>query len=206
MAWIWLSYVVDSPEDRQICLENVLLINPTNAYARWGLAQLRQLTNTNSTLFHSTKVIAARSARPTRPAGQRLFIKISMRLVTAFWAGVGLLFFILGIFDGVKWLFDLANSRTFPNYITSYQLAMLTSAVVFFVIGIVGLNVAWAVYQRHMSGYFASIIMALGLTLIGPLATLISGVPNYVQASFMALMPAMILFLTLMNQAGFTND
>ena len=43
VAWVWLSYVVDTIEDRQICLENVLLINPENVYASGGLQQLRKL-------------------------------------------------------------------------------------------------------------------------------------------------------------------
>ena len=41
-AWLWLSGAVDSAEDRQICLENVLAINPDNALAKKGLAKLAQ--------------------------------------------------------------------------------------------------------------------------------------------------------------------
>ena len=37
-AWIWMSSVVDSDEERVICLENVLAINPQNETARKGLA------------------------------------------------------------------------------------------------------------------------------------------------------------------------
>ncbi len=40
-AWLWLSGVVDSDEERIICLENVLSINPDNQPARKGLAILR---------------------------------------------------------------------------------------------------------------------------------------------------------------------
>ena len=50
-AWLWLSGVVDSDEERIICLENVLSINPANQPARKGLAVLR----------------AAASAPPIRP-------------------------------------------------------------------------------------------------------------------------------------------
>ena len=39
--WLWLSAVVDSNEDREICLENVLAIDPNNAPAQRGLASLR---------------------------------------------------------------------------------------------------------------------------------------------------------------------
>ena len=40
-AWLWLSGEVDSDEERVICLENVLSINPDNQAARKGLAALR---------------------------------------------------------------------------------------------------------------------------------------------------------------------
>jgi hypothetical protein len=40
-AWVWLSSVVESDEDRQICLENVLAINPHNNLAKAGLVHLR---------------------------------------------------------------------------------------------------------------------------------------------------------------------
>jgi hypothetical protein len=39
-AWLWLSGIVDSPEDRRICMENVLAINPHNAAAQAGLRWL----------------------------------------------------------------------------------------------------------------------------------------------------------------------
>ena len=41
-GWLWLSGVVTTFEDRQICLENVLALNPDNAHARAGLEWLRQ--------------------------------------------------------------------------------------------------------------------------------------------------------------------
>jgi len=44
-AWLWMSGVVDSDEERIICLENVLAINPDNQAARRGLAILRAATS-----------------------------------------------------------------------------------------------------------------------------------------------------------------
>ena len=41
-AWLWLSGVVDSLEDRRVCLENVLVINPDNTYAQAGMSWLDQ--------------------------------------------------------------------------------------------------------------------------------------------------------------------
>jgi tetratricopeptide (TPR) repeat protein len=39
-AWLWLSGAVSSKKERQICLENVLAINPHNQMARKGLQKL----------------------------------------------------------------------------------------------------------------------------------------------------------------------
>ena len=36
-AWLWLSAVVDDLDEQQICLENVLALNPANERARKGL-------------------------------------------------------------------------------------------------------------------------------------------------------------------------
>jgi len=41
-AWLWLSGVVDSLDDREVCLENVLTLDPSNDAARNGLALVRQ--------------------------------------------------------------------------------------------------------------------------------------------------------------------
>jgi tetratricopeptide (TPR) repeat protein len=42
LAWLWLSGVVDSLDDREVCLENVLSIEPDNQAARKGLDVLRR--------------------------------------------------------------------------------------------------------------------------------------------------------------------
>lgn len=41
-AWLWLSCVVDDLEERQICLQNALDLDPNNEAARKGLAQVQQ--------------------------------------------------------------------------------------------------------------------------------------------------------------------
>jgi tetratricopeptide (TPR) repeat protein len=41
-AWLWLGGVVDSLDDREVCLENVLALDPGNEMARRGLGILRQ--------------------------------------------------------------------------------------------------------------------------------------------------------------------
>jgi len=41
-AWLWLSGVVESLEGKQICLENVLVLNPDSGLAKKGLAWIAQ--------------------------------------------------------------------------------------------------------------------------------------------------------------------
>jgi tetratricopeptide (TPR) repeat protein len=41
-AWLWLSGVAESLEDRKVCLENVIKIDPDNAAAHKGLAWVQQ--------------------------------------------------------------------------------------------------------------------------------------------------------------------
>ncbi len=63
-AWLWLSSVVDTPEEQRTCLDNVLIINPRNEKARAGLKALGidpdansstpALTNAADDLFPST--------------------------------------------------------------------------------------------------------------------------------------------------------
>ena len=36
-AWLWLSGVVDSDDDKTVALENVLALNPNNEWAKRGL-------------------------------------------------------------------------------------------------------------------------------------------------------------------------
>lgn len=45
-AWLWLSSVLETDEQRMVCLENVLAINPDHQAARRGLQALRQKTMT----------------------------------------------------------------------------------------------------------------------------------------------------------------
>jgi hypothetical protein len=40
-AWLWMSGVVDEPDERRYCLEQVLALNPANQLARDGLARLQ---------------------------------------------------------------------------------------------------------------------------------------------------------------------
>ena len=54
-AWLWLSAVVDTVEDQQTCLENVLTINPNNEKARQGLAILSEKSSDSPAVTQSQR-------------------------------------------------------------------------------------------------------------------------------------------------------
>lgn len=60
-AWLWLSGIIDDPEERRICLENVLAINPHNAAAQAGLRFL------NGSVQPSEKALRQEPATYTPP-------------------------------------------------------------------------------------------------------------------------------------------
>ncbi|MEM7034024.1 MAG: hypothetical protein AAF629_31070 [Chloroflexota bacterium] len=204
VAWVWLSYVVDTIEDRQICLENVLFINPDNAYAQRGLQQIRTLLSPNSAAESSDPGIEVKTTQQRETSAQ--YVRIFLVINVAFWTGIGALFSIFGILDIVTWGIDISNSRSFPRYITTYQLMTLTIAIIFFVAGVVSLNLAWAIHKRYRSGYYVSLILALGFAFIGPLSTMILENPNYILIGFMAFLPILIFIATLLSQPAFTHD
>jgi hypothetical protein len=77
LAWLWLSGVVDSLDDREICLENVLALDPDNDAARRGLAWMRKQKGTRApsstetmppSVPSSESPVTARAGRPASVA------------------------------------------------------------------------------------------------------------------------------------------
>lgn len=64
-AWLYLSALVDSDEERQICLENVLEINPNNDRARKGLEKVKQKIAQRPP--DNTSVDSTASSEPSSP-------------------------------------------------------------------------------------------------------------------------------------------
>jgi hypothetical protein len=64
-AWLYLSALVDTLEEQQICLENVLAINPANEKARKGLETVSQ-----KLAAQSPSSTPAAQAPPSTPPGQ----------------------------------------------------------------------------------------------------------------------------------------
>ncbi|MBE7556363.1 MAG: tetratricopeptide repeat protein [Anaerolineales bacterium] len=56
-AWLWLSTVLDSLAEKQVCLENVLTLDPDNKAARAGLARLDQLARSAPSQAEPSKIV-----------------------------------------------------------------------------------------------------------------------------------------------------
>jgi tetratricopeptide (TPR) repeat protein len=70
-AWYWLSRVADSPEEREICLENVLALDPAHTAVQAELAELRRkLARAGVASLPSKEVIDAEI--PRTPLEQRI--------------------------------------------------------------------------------------------------------------------------------------
>ena len=70
-AWLWLSGAVESPEDRIICLENVLAINPENKTAQKGLAHFK--TTPVDKPNEGTRIVIQREKVPVSTASAILY-------------------------------------------------------------------------------------------------------------------------------------
>ena len=67
LAWLWLSGVMDSLDDQEICLENVLALDPDHEAARKGLAWVRKQKGTQvppPSAPSPEPPVAARAERP----------------------------------------------------------------------------------------------------------------------------------------------
>jgi hypothetical protein len=73
-------------------------------------------------------------------------------------------------------------------------------------VGLVGLNVALALFFRSPVGFYGSLLLALGILLAGPTISLINQPPNYVAMICTGGMSGMIVLLTLASQPGLKDS
>ena len=98
-AWLWLSSVVETDEQRIVCLENVLAINPANKVAQKGLSVLRQKATTIKPLPEATERLsppktpsAAQSPVPSPSQAAKPKCKLSP---TVIWLSVTIVLFVI---------------------------------------------------------------------------------------------------------------
>lgn len=208
-AWFWLYQVFDRPDDKRVCLENLLIINPDN---QWARQELLHYAMPSDSLTFDPHAIAVKNGKPAaQPAKQksrataRTGRPLVLKIITAFWVGISVIFLSGGIIASGEWLGSTIRSRNFPHYLTGGQTFELLVALLFVVVGLVGLNVALALFLRSMIGFYGSLLLALGLLLVGPTVSLIASPPNYVVMILTGGMAGMIVLLTLASQPGFKD-
>jgi len=205
-AWFWLYRVFERYDDKRVCLENLITINPQN---KWAQEELRQLAPSASPDKDRPAKQASRRPRSQKSKARRLVAKtsrpVTLKLVTAFWFGISLTFLSGGIIASGNWLISGLRTRTFPNYITGFQAFELLVAITFAIAGVLGLYVASLLYSRAIAGFYGSVLLALGLLLVGPLASLIVDPPNYLTMICTGGISGMIVLLTLASQSGFNK-
>jgi hypothetical protein len=211
-AWYWLYQVFDRRDDKRVCLENLIIINPHNQWAKEELLRYLEAQSPTDVGFQADDVapdpatMAGLKDQTDRKApAYNLTHPITLRLVAAFWVGISLIFLGSGIISAGGWLLSNLNGQDFPNQLTTFQIFELLISIIFIAAGISGLAVAIALFSESMVGFYGSILLALGLLLVGPTVSLITAPPNYLTMICTGGISGMIVLLTLASQVGFKN-
>ena len=206
-AWFWLYQVFERQDDKRICLENLLTINPHNRWARSELQKYPPASPVRSGGQSAKQSSRRQSQAKKARRGQGKVVSsprpVTLKLVVAFWLGISLMFLGGGIFAAGEWLISGARTRTFPYYITGFQIFELLVAIIFVIAGLMGIYIAALLFSRSMAGFYGSILMALGLLLVGPTVSLIIDPPNFLTMICTGGISGMIVLLTLASQTGF---
>ena len=91
---------------------------------------------------------------------------------------------------------------TFGTLAPVYLLWLLLS-LFFLSSGLFSGALAWLVARRCLPGYYGSLLTAIGLLFLGPLVSIIPAEPDYLITTTLALLPAIVLLLTLGSGAAF---
>jgi hypothetical protein len=197
-ALYWLYQVFDQKDDKRVCLENLVIINPDNRWAKEQLLHYLEGTPANGPQGRRVRRAATRLAAPA-PARP-----LTLKLVTAFWLGISIIFLGSGIISAGDWLLGALRSRA-PYTLTVVQFLDLLVIISFLTSALLGFFVAIALFWRSIIGFYGSILMALGLLLIGPTVSLISDPPNFLALICTAGTAGVIFLLTLASQSGLRN-
>jgi hypothetical protein len=193
VAWFWLYQVIDRHDDKRLCLENLLTINPRN---EWAQQELRHYSPPEETKP------AAPPPQPILPQGPLLNLprQMMLKLLIAFWLGISIIFIGGGIMASGEWLVAGMRSRTIPNYMTLGQTLELGVAIIFVIAGLISLNVTVSLLFRARVGFYGSIILALGMLCIGPAISLLTIPPNYLTLVCTGGISGVIILLTLASE------
>jgi tetratricopeptide (TPR) repeat protein len=204
-AWYWLYQAFERRDDQRICLENLIILNPDNHWAKQELlnllearppAQPEPQPEAKATSLPDQNSAEAAGRSPPRP--------VTLKLVTTFWFGISTIFLGSGIISVGIWLTFLLNSQDIATQNAQlFQYFEVLIGISFIVGGVLGLYVAVMLLLRSMIGLYGSVLLSLGLLLVGPTVSLITTPPNYVTLICTGGISGMIMLLTLASQPGF---
>lgn len=202
-AWFWLYQLFERQEDKRICLENLVIINPHNQWARQELLNLNHTPGSIGLAPAASAagaVVSKSKAKAKTVSPKQIARPLTLKIINAFWLGISLILLGGGIIACGEWLSSTIQSRNFPNYITVMQTLELLIALGLVIAGLIGLNIAVALFLRSMIGFYGSLLLGLGLLLVGPTISLIIQPPNYLAAICIGGMCGMVVLLTLASQ------
>ena len=206
-AWYWLYQVFDRQDDKRVCLENLVIINPDNRWAKQELLNHLEAYPSTSLRAQPKKKKAAAPARKAKPKVTTVAQPrpVTLKLVIAFWAGISAIFLMAGVISAGTWLFNSFGGESGSTQVNPYRLLELVITVSFIVGGILGLYVAIALFTRSVIGFYGSLFLALCLLLVGPTVSLIARPPNYASLTCTGGIAGMIVLLTLASHSGIRN-
>jgi hypothetical protein len=195
-AWFWLYQVFDHRDDKRICLENLITINRNN---EWAKHELRNYLAPAEIARYQAPQPGAAAKEPSS------YRPLILKLVGAFWLGISIILLGGGIMAIGESLTAIAQSRTFPNIITSSQAFTMLVAIVVMIFGLTALLVATGLFFQTTIGIYGSLFLALGLLLAGPTISLITSPPNYLALVCTGGIAGMIVLLTLASHPSFSE-
>ena len=205
-AWYWLYQVFDRVDDKRVCLENLVIINPQNRWAKQKL--LEHLTAYPSTGIPSQQ--KAKTKRKKSSVKQAEAIRssrrpVTLKLIIAFWLGISIILLSGGIISAGEWLALALSGQIELTDLTIIQYFDLLVTISFVTFGLLGFYITVTLFIQSMVGFYGSILLALGLLLVGPTFSLILQPPNYATMICTGGVSGVIVLLTLASQSGFQS-
>ncbi|MDM8519376.1 hypothetical protein QUF64_04960 [Anaerolineales bacterium HSG6] len=217
VAWFWLYRLFERYEDRRVCLENLITINPQNQWAKQELVSLSSYlalsppapipmpsTPVNHQPNHTAQPIttASTSQVPTSQLQPQIdeVALTAVRLITAFWAGISFMLLSGGIIAGSEWLASIIRSR---YYLSLGQLIELNTTLILLGLGFMSFIISLSLLFRLRGGYYGSLALAVTIMLMGPILSFLASPPIYLGAVCTGGMAGVVLLLTLASSLEF---
>ncbi|MCB0208493.1 MAG: hypothetical protein KDJ52_04170 [Anaerolineae bacterium] len=206
-AWYWLYQVFDRIDDKRVCLENLVIINPKNRWAKQKLLEhLEAFPSTGTPVYKGKTHRKKNVSQPKDNTAQTLPRPIPLKLVIAFWIGISFILFSGGIISAGEWLALLLGGQITLEDLTIIQYFDLLVTISFITMGLLGFSITVTLFLKSMIGFYGSILLGLAILLIGSTFSLILNPPNYSTMICTGGISGMIVLLTLASQSGFYSN